>query len=682
MLFYTPAMNSQTLEALIAWVGQHPIAAGAVIFGIAFFDAVVVLGFLVPAIPLLFAIGAFIGLGSLDGPYAIACAALGAFCGDGLSYALGRVYGEQLRRIWPFSRHPEWLPQGERMFRRHGLKSILIARYVGAVRPLIPAIAGMLKMPSRKYLPASMAASLSWGAAFLIPGWMFGASVELLVAVAGRLAIVLAVLAALLALIGFTVYQIYKVLAPRTALILARILRWSVRHPVLGRFARSLIDPRRRESPSLLAMAILLIFAGWAFFSVLMMAAGNAEPTQIDLYVHHLMFGLRTPLADHLMAVLASLGDWQVLLAAMLPALAWLAWRRRWSAAGHWVAAYLFGLALVWVLDTLIQVPRPPAMMAVAGFDFPSAQVTMATIVYGFFAILIARELPGRRRAWPYAVAALLVTTLAFARLYLGAHWLTDVLGGVFLGVIWISVLGFAYRRRAPRSFWMRPLTILFYVGLASFGLWHGARHAETTLEHFSPPQLRTAIALSQWQDHDWAKLPTRRNDFLTTRAWPLNVQYAGDIVSLRDRLLARGWQLGPTAGAETLLASLDKSATPETLPVLPASHNGHGDALLLSHPGPLPDTRLVLHLWFAPLALEPDAQPVWQGTAALLRFDRELSLFRVWRIQQGDPAALDAIEHALPSFSPRLMQHPVSQGSVLLLRESSARARPKTSQD
>ena len=70
-------MNSQTLDTLIAWVGQHPIAAGIVIFLIAFCDAVVILGFVVPAIPLLFAIGAFIGLGTLDGPYAIACAASG-----------------------------------------------------------------------------------------------------------------------------------------------------------------------------------------------------------------------------------------------------------------------------------------------------------------------------------------------------------------------------------------------------------------------------------------------------------------------------------------------------------------------------------------------------------------------------------------------------------------------------
>lgn len=663
-------MNSQTLDSLIIWIGQHPIAAGAVIFLIAFCDAVLVLGFLVPALPIMFAIGALIGLGTIDGPYAILCAGLGAFCGDGMSYALGRVHGDRLRRMWPFSRYPEWIPQGEAMFRRHGAKSILIARYVGAVRPLVPAIAGMLQMPARKYVPASLIASLSWGAAFLIPGWAFGASIDLLAAVAGRLAIVLGVLLALLALIGFTVYQAYKVLAPRAAMFLSRFLRWSVRHPVLGRFAEALIDPRRRESPSLLVMALLLMFGGWAFFTVLLMAAGHGDPTRFDLAVHHAMFGLRTPLADRLMAVLAGFGDWQVLLPSAAVALGWLCWRRRWIAAGHWIAAFLFGISLVWVLDVLVQVPRPPAAVAVAGFDFPSAQVTMATIVYGFFAVLIARELPGRRRAWPYAVAALLVTTVAFARLYLGAHWLTDVLGGVFLGMVWIAVLGLAYRRRVTRSFWMRPLAILFYLSVAGFGIWHGARSAEDTLAGFAPPQVRTAITAEQWWEGGWAKLPARRNEFLSERAWPLNLQYAGDIDSLRERLLSAGWEPGPDASLETLLAILDKDATPETLPVLPASHNGHGDALLLSHSGPTADTRLVLHLWFAPLALEPDQTPIWQGTATLMHFGQELSIFQVWRVQHESQVGLDNLEQALPDLPRKRVHRADEPGAILLLRE------------
>jgi hypothetical protein len=69
---------SAWLDNLVAWIGTHPVAAGALIFAIAFCDAAIVLGALVPAMPLIFAVGVLVGLGEVSGPYAIICAALGA----------------------------------------------------------------------------------------------------------------------------------------------------------------------------------------------------------------------------------------------------------------------------------------------------------------------------------------------------------------------------------------------------------------------------------------------------------------------------------------------------------------------------------------------------------------------------------------------------------------------------
>src|SRR5919202_6206078 len=145
-------MEPTWIESASTWIGAHPFAAGAAIFLIAFCDALVILGFFVPALPLLFAVGALIGLGHVSGPYALACATLGAFCGDGLSFWIGRRWGAQLRLQWPFSRYPQWLDRGETLFRRKGVQSIFIARFIGAVRPFVPAIAGMLHMPARRYI--------------------------------------------------------------------------------------------------------------------------------------------------------------------------------------------------------------------------------------------------------------------------------------------------------------------------------------------------------------------------------------------------------------------------------------------------------------------------------------------------------------------------------------------------
>lgn len=98
-------MDSSWIDATLAWIAAHPVLAGAVIFLIAFCDAVIILGAIVPALPLLFAVGVFIGLGQISGPYAVAAAALGAFAGDGISYWIGRRWGDRLRGVWPFSRY-------------------------------------------------------------------------------------------------------------------------------------------------------------------------------------------------------------------------------------------------------------------------------------------------------------------------------------------------------------------------------------------------------------------------------------------------------------------------------------------------------------------------------------------------------------------------------------------------
>ena len=660
-------MNSETLEALVAWIGAHPLAAGLVIFLVAFCDAVVILGFAVPAAPILFAVGTLVGLGTIDPTYALLSAAAGAFCGDGLSYVFGHYYGERLRSMWPFSRHPEWISQGEAFFRKHGVKGIVIARYVGAVRPLVPAIAGMLHMRPLRYAAPSAFASLTWALIFIGPGWIFGTSIDLFSAVAGRLALVLGVLLLLLAAIYFSVTAIYRWFAPRTASMLERALNWSHRHPVLGRFSEALIDPNRPESASLALLAMLLIAAGWAFFSLLVTLAG--EPLAIDLTLHHAMLGLRTPLADHLLAMLSALGDWQVLGPASALVFAWLLWRRRRIAAWHWLAALGFGLALVAALGFLLDMPKPPAATAVAGFSFPSGPVTMATVVYGFFAVLIARELPGRKRAWPYVLAGLLVALIGFARLYFGAHWMSDVLGGILLGMGWVALLGLAYRRRVVRSFWVRPIALLFFSAIAIAGVWHGNRSAAQTLERFELPELRTELAAEAWWQDGWMQLPARRNEFRTRSAWPMNVQYAGRLSALRKELEARGWEPAPSAQWDGLLRTLDKNADVDTLPVLPASHNGRGDALLYSRKGGGVDSRDVLHLWAAPLRLMPGSVPVWQGTIGSVTLERRMSLFSLWQMQSDERGARRRLMDDLSALEQREARREQGGEPVLLLR-------------
>lgn len=667
-------MDSARLDALVTWIGANPVAAGLVIFLIAFGDALVIVGVAIPAVPLLFAVGTLVGLGHVDGAYALGCATLGAFAGDAISFWVGHRFGPQLRQRWPFYKHPQWLERGEVTFRRHGMKSIVMARYVGAIRPFVPAIAGMLKMPLRQYVPASAVAAAVWSATFLAPGWLFGTSLDLVAAVAGRLAIVLAVVLALVAAIWAAVFYLWRWLGAHATGMLERALAWSHRHPVLGRYSEALIDPNRPESASLLLLAVLLGAAGWGFFSILISVGGGTAPSELDLLVHQLMFGLRNPLADTPMAFLATLGDATVLAPPVLGVFAWLLWRRRHIAAWHWLAAPGFALLLTWLLGFLLDMPKPPASTLVPGFSFPSATVTLATVVYGFFAVLIARELPGRNRAWPYVVAALVVGLLGFSRLYLGAHWLSDVLAGILLGLLWVAALGIAYRRRVVRSFWVRPIATLFFAVVLGLAAWHGSRQAGDLLARFDPPHEPVPLGMDAWWQEEWqASLPARRNELSGHDAWPLNVQVAGPLEPLRARLLLAGWQDYSVGGWDGLLQTLDKDITPNDLPVLPATHNGRAEDLVMVRREDGGGRMQVLRLWRAPVSLHPGAAPLWMGTAQRLEFTRRLDFFSYWRALPDEASLLAPLREDAGEWQSALSPRGDDGQPVLRLRPPEA---------
>ncbi len=668
-------MDFIRLDALVAWIGQHPLAAGLVIFLIAFGDALVIVGVAIPAVPLLFAVGTMVGLGHVDGGYALVCASLGAFIGDGISFWVGHRYGPQLRQVWPFRSHPEWLAAGERSFRRHGMKSLVIARYVGAIRPFVPAIVGMLGMRLRRYVPASLVAALLWSATFLAPGWVFGTSLDLVAAVAGRLSVVIAVVVGLIALIWASVFYVWRWTAPRAADLLERALAWSHRHPVLGRYSEALIDPNRKESASLLLLALGLLGAGWGFFSLLIAVGGGTAPSGLDLLVHQGLFGLRHPLADPVMAFLASLGDAEVLAPAVLAVFAWLWWRRRHAAAWHWLAAPAFALVLAWSLGYLLEMPRPPAALAAPGFGFPSATVTLATVVYGFFAVLIARELPGRRRVWPYVLAGLLVSLLGFARLYLGAHWLSDVLAGIFLGLLWTALLGLGYRRRLVRAFWVRPTAAIFFAVVIAAAAWHGSRSKDDLLAEFDPPLLRAPLAGDDWwQGRGDSELPARRNELRGRDAWPLNVQYAGSLRGLQARLRLAGWKNVQPGGWSGLLQTLDRRASPQTLAILPATHQGRREALLMVRRNGDPAYKQVLRLWPAPYQLSPGGEPLWIGAVQELQFTEQFDFFRYWAVQPEPDTALAQLRGDLRGLM-QTMDAEAAGGAELLRLRAAPRA-------
>ncbi|MEK7156599.1 MAG: phosphatase PAP2 family protein [Patescibacteria group bacterium] len=124
-------------------------------------------------------------------------------------------------------------------------------------------------------------------------------------------------------------------------------------------------------------------------------------------------------------------------------------------AAGLAVAVFGAGAAAL-LIKELIHRARPERVFQAyqeTGFSFPSGHATLAAAFYGFLICLVWRMLPpGFLRTATVSALALLIALIAFSRLYLGVHFLSDVFGGLLLGAAF-AYLGAAFVRKIePRG--------------------------------------------------------------------------------------------------------------------------------------------------------------------------------------------------------------------------------------
>jgi membrane-associated phospholipid phosphatase len=181
--------------------------------------------------------------------------------------------------------------------------------------------------------------------------------------------------------------------------------------------------------------------------------------TPIDREVTLEVEGLHNPARDHLARAVAFLGDHRFLLPATFAVTAALYLCKR-----RVGAVLFFGVVIGgWLLESLLKIlyhrARPdlwPALVTEKTFSFPSGHATMSTLFYGATAALVFHFSRSRAlRTLAVSAAALVILLVCYSRIYLGAHWLTDVLAGILVGLFWVvvSATGTEYlARRKPRS--------------------------------------------------------------------------------------------------------------------------------------------------------------------------------------------------------------------------------------
>ncbi len=660
-------MDSSWTQDLLNWLTANPGWAGFWVFVMSLVESLLFIGILIPGIIILFGIGAMISLGSMDMMPIWIWGSIGAFFGDIISYHLGRRYRQHIADLWPFSRFPEMLGRGHEYFHKHGAKSVFAGRFIGPLRPVIPVTAGIMGMPPRKFLMVAIPACILWTPVYLVPGMLFGASLAVASEYAGRLTLVLVIGMVVLWLTWWVIWTVYELMASRSARWLRHVVRWLRRHPVFRRVAGPLLDSNQPEVLSIMLMGLLLVITFWGAVMLLFLSPFSDQPQSIDTAVQAYALSLRNHIADPAMVALTQLSRMWVLVPTSMAVLLWLVGAGRKKAAMHWLVAMGGGMVLQLLLGwSLRSTPMLSNTDATELFD-PSAALTLATVVLGYFAVMTAGELRRRKRKWPYVISGLLLSLLVLARLYLGLDWISGALLGVLLGLAWTFVVGIAYRQRAVRPFNGMVASMIFYSMLAATVVWQVDRNFDADSAALKVQLPRMDIAAEHWWDEAWQSLPRTRTRLTTAPAQRFNFQYAGDPQKLALLLAAHGWQQVEPANWRWTVLSLNPESNALNLPPLKRDYLGHPDTLLLHRPGGDPLAQETVRLWDSGARLEPDGQPLYLGQVAVEVLEQWIRLFSYWRVTPTEPAMLSGLAGELEG-----LQIKWADSSMLLFSASS----------
>ena len=408
------------LDSVTGWLTVNPQWLAAAVFIVAFVECLAIAGLIVPGTVLLFAVAVLAGSGALSLGETLLLGFLAGVLGDVVSYFIGRHFHQNIRRLPGLRHHPEWIAGAEAYFQRYGIASLLVGRFIGPLRPMLPMVAGMFDMPFPRFAAVSLLAAAGWSVAYLLPGWATGAAIRLPLPE------------------GF--WPEAGIVAGSIAVMVGLSITSSLR--------------RHRKATMLITGMSFLILAG--------LFIGYPHLTALDQGVMTLVQEHRSPLLDEVAVVVHAdrrVSQHAVVqrpadrFAAAHPAMAPGDFRRQHPAL-HRAGQHR---------DQTLFRPRTPGSVERSADQLQHAQRPRlgSFALFLTLAVLAGRGQPPRMRLTWLLLGCLPALAIALSRVYLGAHWPTDVLAGAMLAAcvcaasLWLSQRQAPLNAMPPKVWWL-----------------------------------------------------------------------------------------------------------------------------------------------------------------------------------------------------------------------------------
>ena len=634
-------MNIDTFQPVLDWMIVHPYWAYTMIFLLSLTESLVVVGLIVPGIAIMSIIGAFIGAGYLSLWPTMAVSIFGAIIGDGLSYLIGKHFQQHIRDWWVFRKFPEIMIRCEKFFAKHGGKSIIFGRFVGPVRPMIPAIAGMMKMPPGYFYLVNIISACLWAPVYLYPGVLFGNTLAGLPPEVSKKIITVVVLVILFLWITIKIIKsLLHTINRRYRRIGTRIWMYAEHNSLyyLQKIIKHPLQHKRHQVDNFLVLLSLLL--GTITFIILtnyrvLTTSGNAFFKHFALLFYDHGFSKVLIMLDHLTSVLSL----TVIFVGYLIYFVCKNYSTHNKTANvRYLITLSVSLLLVYfatsyVISYIVKYPRPFAINFTESYiyyySFPSIRMGLLTLLVGYIGIIKYCNSPSDYNKSYYNFTAIMILVLFFlVKIILGYSWLSDLLGGMLIAGCLLLAFCILYWQAPIQNINNKHLNIFSGIFITLAVIINSAIFYNINIvNNFEKYNIKTT-------DYNPDSIPltmetwlSQTNLFHAYKDPIINIQWLGDEDQLVNTLAKNGWYRQPHFNFKTVLKFFENNPEIKELPMLPSYYRDHNANIVLSKVDS--NNKIInLRLWESEYKI--DELPLWIGTIQYLKPQKFFDLFTV----------------------------------------------------
>lgn len=382
-----------------------------IIFLITILEGLPVIGSIIPGHTAVILSGFLIKLGIFNWIAVSILVIIGAMVGDVIGYMLGKRYGfvflEKFGKY--FFVKPEHIEKAKEIVIRHTGKAIILGRFSPITRPLAPFVIGASKVHWARFWFYDFIGVLIWASGSIFLGYIFGASYHVAAGLLGKF-IAIALFIAILIIWGYRfINKQFHIFAKYELIVL-----------------------------------FFNLFGLYAFFKTIQDALKDKGfMANLDVWVNIFFSSNITSHGLTFINIVTDILSPSFLLFVTLLGVIYFLIKKQWRYATISLLATGGGLIIVAFVKEVVTRARPlGTFLLETDFSFPSGHTVAATIFFTLLIYFFARKI--KHVVWRelyIAGCVLLIVLAGVSRLYLGVHWLSDVVAGCALGIFWTTLI-------------------------------------------------------------------------------------------------------------------------------------------------------------------------------------------------------------------------------------------------